>query len=119
MILHRLLKQTILAIGLISAAAIAQEADHTVTPLDLTAAQARVIYLSISKIAKNNASPIGFRPAIGVIAPVGVVLEPVPATVAQLVPQSKDLQAALVEGEVLFIDPRVNRVVAVISGEGD
>jgi hypothetical protein len=32
---------------------------------------------------------------------------------------TKDLQAALVEGEVLLINPRVNCVVAVINGEGD
>ena len=45
--------------------------------VDFTIAQKQTIYQSISKTQKNNAAPVGFRPAVGVIMPNGVDLAPV------------------------------------------
>jgi hypothetical protein len=83
--------------------------------VDFTIAQKQTLYQSISKTQKNNAAPVGFRAAVGALAPSGVELAPVPLTIAELIPQTKGLEAALVEGEVLLVDPRDKKVIAIIT----
>lgn len=61
-------------------------------------AQKQIIYQSVSKTQKNNAVPTGFRPTIGAPVPEGIVVGSVPATIVELIPQTKGLEAALVEG---------------------
>jgi len=85
--------------------------------LDTTHAQREVIYQSISKAQKNNAAPTGFRAAVGAVVPNGITLAPVPATVAELLPQTKGLESALVEGQVVLVEPKSKRVVAVFAEE--
>jgi hypothetical protein len=82
--------------------------------VDLTAPQQQTVYQSISKTQKNSAAPSGFRATVGALVPAGVELAPVPATIAELMPQTKGLEAALVEGEVVLVDPQGKKVVAVI-----
>jgi hypothetical protein len=82
---------------------------------DFTIAQKQTVYQSISKAHKNNAAPVGFRPAVGVIVPNGVELAPVPNAIAELMPQTKGLESAFVEGEVILVDPQGKKVVAVIT----
>jgi hypothetical protein len=83
--------------------------------LNFTTAQKRTIYQSIAKTQKNNGAPVGFRAAVGTVAPNGVELAQVPKTIAELMPQTKGLEAALVEGEVLLVDSRDKKVIAVIT----
>jgi hypothetical protein len=83
--------------------------------LNFTTAQKQTIYQSIAKTQKNNAAPVGFRAAIGVLVPSSVELAPVPATVAELMPQTKGLEAGLVEGEVILVDPPGRKVITVIT----
>ena len=83
--------------------------------LNFTTAQKQALYQSIAKTRKNNAAPLGFRAAIGALAPSGVELTPLPATVAELIPQAKGLEAALVEGEVILVDSKEKKVMAVIT----
>jgi Protein of unknown function (DUF1236) len=86
-------------------------------PFELSAAQKQTIYQSISKTQKNNAAPIGFRPAIGATVPEAVMLAPVPATIAELMPQTKGFEATMVEGEVMLVDPKSKQIVLVIAQE--
>ena len=88
-----------------------------VPQISLTPGQKETIYQSISKTQNNNAAPTGFPRTIGAVVPVGIKLAPVPATVADLVPQTKGLEAALVEGEVVLVEPQGKKVVAVITSE--
>jgi hypothetical protein len=83
--------------------------------VDFTIAQKQTVYQSISKTQKNNAAPVGFWPAVGVIVPNGVELAPVPNAIAELMPQTKGLESALVEGEVILVDPQGKKVIAVIT----
>ena len=83
--------------------------------LNFTTAQKQALYQSIAKTQKNNAAPVGFRAAVGALAPSGVELTPLPATVAELIPQAKGLEAALVEGEVILVDSKEKKVLAVIT----
>jgi hypothetical protein len=85
--------------------------------LDLSAAQQQAIFQSISKTAKNNAAPIGFRAAVGAVVPSSIELAAVPGTIAELVPQTKGLEAAQVEGQVVLVEPKAKQVVAVIVPE--
>jgi phosphate-selective porin len=85
--------------------------------LDLSAAQQWTIFQSISNTAKNNAAPTGFRPAVGAVEPPSIELSAVPRTIVELVPQTKGLEAAQVEGQVVLVDPKAKQVVAVISPE--
>ena len=83
----------------------------------LTAAQKQILYQSISNTQKNNAAPAGFRATVGAPVPAGVELVPVPATIADIMPQTKGLEAAMVEGQVLLVEPQSKKVVAVIAQE--
>jgi hypothetical protein len=83
----------------------------------LTAAQKQIIYQSISNTQKNNAAPIGFRATVGAPVPDGVGLVPLPAAIADIMPQTKGLEVAMVEGQVLLVEPQGKKVVAVIANE--
>ena len=83
----------------------------------LTAAQKQILYQSISNTQKNNAAPAGFRATVGAAVPDGVGLVPVPATIADIVPQTKGPETAMVEGQVLLVEPQGKKIVAVIAQE--
>ena len=85
--------------------------------LELSAAQKQTIYQSVTKTQKNNAAPTGFRAAVGAPVPDSIELAPVPATIADLMPQTKGLKVAQVEGQVVLIDPNSKQVVTVIVPE--
>jgi hypothetical protein len=110
----------IVALSLSCGAAAAQTPalDGAVAPrVALSAAQKQTIYQSISRTQKNNAAPTGFRAAIGAPMPEAVMLAPVPATIANLMPQTKGLEATMVEGQVMLVDPASKQVLAVIVKE--
>ena len=83
--------------------------------VDFTATQRQTLYQSISETQKNNAAPVGFRAAVGTLVPHGVELAPVPKTIVELMPQTKGLEAAMIEGEVILVDPQGKKVLAVIT----
>ena len=85
--------------------------------LDLSAAQKQTVYQSVTKTQKNNAAPTGFRAAVGAPVPDSVGLAPVPATIADLMPQTKGLAVARVEGEVMLVDPGSKQILTVIVPE--
>jgi uncharacterized protein DUF1236 len=83
--------------------------------IDFSTAQKQAVYQSITKTQKNNAAPQGFRAAVGGLVPNGVELAPVPKTIAELMPQTKGLEAAVVEGEVILVEPQGKKIVAVVT----
>jgi hypothetical protein len=85
--------------------------------VDLTVAQRQILYQSISNTQKNNAAPTGFRATVGTQVPGGVALVPVPATIADIMPQTKGLETAMLEGQVLLVEPLGKTIVAVIALE--
>jgi hypothetical protein len=46
-----------------------------------------------------------------------VPLMPMPTSVAELIPQTKGLEVARVEGEVILVDPRSKQVLSVVTPE--
>ena len=91
--------------------------DSTGRKVDLTVAQKQILYQSISNTQKNNAAPTGFRATVGSQVPGGVVLVPVPATIADIMPQTKGLETAMLEGQVLLVEAQGKTIVAVIALE--
>jgi hypothetical protein len=82
--------------------------DSASRKVDLTVAQRQILYQSISNTQKNNAAPAGFRATVGAQMPSGVALVPVPAAIADVMPQTMGLETAMVEGEVLLVEPQGN-----------
>ena len=78
--------------------------------------EVRLAYQSISQTQKNNAEP-SFRAAVGAAVPEAIELAPVPATIANLMPQTKGLESTMVEGQVVLVEPKSKQIVAVIAGE--
>ena len=85
--------------------------------LELSTAQRQTIFQSVSRTQKNNAAPTGFRASVGAHVPDGIELQPVSDTVATLVPQIRHYTVAMVEKQVMFVDPVSRQVVAVVTGE--
>jgi hypothetical protein len=87
--------------------------------LELTPAQRLAIYQSVTQTQKNNAAPIGFRPAVGAVVPSAIELKPVSDTLIKLVPQASDLSIGMIEKQVILVDPATRQVVAVVTQEPD
>jgi Protein of unknown function (DUF1236) len=85
--------------------------------LELSTAQRQTIFQSVNRTQKNNAAPTGFRASVGAHVPDGIELQPVSDTVATLVPQTKHYAVAMVEKQVMFVDPVSRQVVAVVTEE--
>jgi len=93
-------------------------ADSSVGPaLELSAAQKQTIYQSVSATQKNNPAPTGFRAAIGAQVPDAVELQPMPSTLATLIPETANYDVAMVEKQVMLVDPKSKRVVAVVVAQ--
>lgn len=83
--------------------------------LELNAGQQQTIYQSISATQKNHPAPVGFRAAVGANVPDAIELQPVSDTLAGIVPAAKNLQVAMVERQVILVEPKSKAVVAVIT----
>jgi hypothetical protein len=114
---HRLLTPIVvlaLTAGVVLAQTPALDAG-AVPQVELSAVQKVTIYESISNTQKNNAAPPGLRVTPGAVMPISILLAPVPATIANLIPQTKGLEAAVVEGQVVLADPTSKQIMAVIT----
>jgi hypothetical protein len=85
--------------------------------LELSAGQKQTIYESVSATQKNNPAPPGFRAAVGAQVPDTIELQPIPATIAALIPETAGREVAMVEKEVVLVDRNSKRVVAVVVGQ--
>ena len=102
------------------AAAAAQDAVPSDLPkLDLSTAQKQTIYQSVSSQKdKAGAAPDTFRAAVGASVPDSVNLQPMPKTIVDLIPQTKDFSVGGVSKQVLIVEPRGRRVIEVITESG-
>ena len=107
----------VVAAGMLPAIGAAQTPDQATRGLELSPAQRQTIYQSVSKTQKNNAAPIGFRPAVGSVVPKGVDLAPLPDTLGKVIPEARGYEVAMVEKQILLVDPRSKVVIALMTGE--
>jgi len=83
-------------------------------PIKLSPAQRLMIYQSVSRTQNNQPTSPGFRVSIGATLPTGVISAPMPDTLKVLIPQTKAFETAVVDKQVVVLDPRTRRVAAVI-----
>jgi hypothetical protein len=86
----------------------------TVPAIELSPAQRQTIFQSVSNGGKNNAAPIGFRVAVGATVPNGIELAPVSNTLTTLIPATDGLHVAMIEKQVVLVDPKSKRIIAVV-----
>jgi hypothetical protein len=92
--------------------------EATAPALELSAAQKQTIYQSVSsRSQKNNAAPPGFRAAVGMHVPETIELVAMPDTLATVIPAVKGYEVAMVEKQVVVVDPKSKVVVAVVTQE--
>lgn len=87
----------------------------TAPDLKLSPDQKHTIYLSISNQQQKETAPLDFRAAVGAAVPASVNLQPLPKTIVDLIPQTKDYQYAMVANQVLLVEPKSKQVVEVIN----
>lgn len=85
--------------------------------IELSDAQRHTIYQSVSRTQKNHAAPTGFRVSIGATVPPGVDIAPMPDTLVTLMPDAKPFAVAMIEKQVVLVDPSTRRVATVITEE--
>ena len=92
--------------------------EATAPALELSTAQKQTIYQSVSsRSQKNNAAPPGFRAAVGAHVPDTIELVAMPDTLATVIPAVKGYEIAMVEKQVVVVDPKSKLVVAVVTQE--
>ncbi len=116
------LSLTLAAAGMLSAAAqqpsSPKEQDQILRSspdLQLTPEQKQTIYTSISSKPAKETAPPTFRAAVGEMVPVSIDLQPLPPTIVDLMPQTKDFQYAMVTNQVLLVDGNTRRIVDIIT----
>ena len=87
----------------------------TVPAIELNPAQRQTIFQSVSNGGKNNAAPNGFRVAVGETVPNGIELAPVSNTLTTLIPATDGLEVAMVEKQVVLVDPTNMRIAEVLK----
>lgn len=105
------------ALGAVSGAGAQSAAqDAAAAPaLELSAAQRRTVFQSVSKTQKNHAAPTGFRVSVGAHVPDAIELAEMPDTLATLIPQAQGFSVAMVEKQVMIVDAKTRQVVAVMT----
>ena len=92
-----------------------QDPGAAVPRVEFTSAQRHTIYQSVSRTQKNHAAPTGFRVSIGATLPPGVELAPMPDTLVTLMPEAKPFSVAVIERQVVLVEPESRRVAVVIT----
>lgn len=83
-------------------------------PIELSPVQRLMIYQSVSRTQNNQPAPPGFRVSVGATLPTTVISAPMPGTLTARLPQTKTFETALMDKQVVVLDPQTRRVAAVI-----
>jgi hypothetical protein len=108
-----------LCLGLpaVAAAQAPPQASPTIPVLHLLPEQRLAIYQSVTEAQKNNAAPIGFQATVGAPVPDTVELTPLSDSVARLIPEAANFRVAMIENQVVVVDPNTRQVIAVVTQE--
>jgi hypothetical protein len=80
---------------------------------NLTSTQRSEIWQSLSAEAKQI-PPAGFTPQVGEVVPNSLGLHPLPASLANKVPALKSDDYAMLQNEVLIVDPSSKKILSII-----
>ena len=82
--------------------------------LDLTTAQRAEIWRRLGNQQATNAPP-GFQPKVGAAVPASVQLKTLPSSVSNQVPQVQSYDYAMVQSQLLIVDPATKKIVSIIT----
>jgi len=82
--------------------------------LALTTAQRAEIWQRLGNQQATNAPP-GFQPKVGAIVPASVQLKTLPSSVSNQVPQVRSYDYAMVQSQLLIVDPATKKIVSIIT----
>ena len=99
--------------GLAAAAGVTGSArsDH----LNLTNAQRHEIWRTVSKQATKENTPTGFKAMVGETAPRSIKLQALPYEVSSRIPAMKWYDFAMLENQVLIVDPTSMKIVDIVT----
>lgn len=81
----------------------------------LTGAQRQEIWHGTSKQAMQESSPAGFQVAIGETVPNSMKPQPMPKEVSDRVPAVKSYDFAILQNQLLIVDPSSMKVIDIIT----
>ena len=81
----------------------------------LTDAQRQEIWQGVSKQATNERLPTGFKAAVGETVPGSIKMEPLPNDVSAAVPALKPYDFAMLQNQVLIVNPSSKKIVDILS----
>jgi hypothetical protein len=85
--------------------------------LNLNAVQRREAWTCLSAAANGNQkAPVDFDAVVGAVAPSTLTLQPVASSASDAVPALRPYDFALVEGQVLIVNPSDKKIVGIITG---
>ena len=108
------------ALALIASAGIATAAgtngsatssDH----LNLSNTQRHEIWQSLGKQTTKENAPVGFKAMVGETAPGSIKLQPLPGDVSSRVPAVKSYDYAMLQNQVLIVDPSSKKIVDIVT----
>ena len=102
--------------GIGTAAAAGSSAMSPTDRLDLTASEQHTLYRSVKqqKMAKATA-PAGFKASVGEALPKTVAINPLPSGAIGKVPEAKSYDYAMLQNELLIVNPTDRKIAAVIT----
>lgn len=92
-----------------------QGADTKITQQQQTQISQRLASRDVHRIERSR---VNFNIAIGTAVPASVRFVPLPATIVAIVPQYRGYHYAVVEDEIVIIEPRTRRIVYVMPYGG-
>lgn len=111
------LRQGIAALALLTTASVAFAAgpgsmstDH----LNLTSAQQKEIWQSVSKQSMKGTPPAGFKATVGEVVPSSIKLHALPSEATRQVPAVTWYDYAMLQNEVLLVDPKSKKIADII-----
>ncbi len=82
--------------------------------LELTATQRAEIWQRLGKQQGTNAPP-GFQPTVGAMVPATMQLKTLPSSVLSQVPQMQSYNYAMLQSQLLIVDPATKKIVSIIT----
>jgi len=111
------LRHAIVVLALLTSTGIAIAAEtgpSSKDQLNLTNAQQKEIWQSVNKQNMKDTTPAGFRPTVGAVVPSSIKLHALPGDATRQVPAVKSYDYAMLQNDVLLIDPTSKKIVDII-----
>jgi hypothetical protein len=114
-----ILRNGVAVLALVSSAGIAAAASTvgsaTAEHLNLTASQRHEIWQGVSKQATKETPPAGFKATVGAALPSSIKMQPLPTSVSKQVPAVKSDEYAMLQKQVLIVDPSSKKIVDIVT----